>query len=257
MESLCPILERMPVITLEQMKEVQLLNRVDQKYLLNRSQLTDLLHVVENKYFVQRIAGDALAPYKTLYFDTVDLAMYTAHHNKKLHRQKLRVRCYRSTQTTFFEIKNKDNKGKTRKKRIPIDASLFEDCLNVQEVKDFLKTNSPYALSSLLPQVENSFRRITLVDKAKTERVTIDSEIRFVHRQKGTSFDLSPLVVMEVKHEVGAPASAVEQALRCLRVQPNRMSKYCIGTVLTNADAKRNRFKPKIRNIHEIIATSL
>ena len=234
----------MSPITLNEMKAVRLMNRVDDKYLIGRRQLMELLERIAPNYYVQQL-------------DTDNLAMYTAHHNRKLNRQKLRVRCYRSNQTTFFEIKNKNNKGKTNKIRIPIDTSLFDSCLSVTEVRDFLQKESPYPIDTLKDQLENSFRRITLVDKGMHERVTIDSEIQFRNHTSGIDYDLSPLVVMEVKREVGGPSTAIDRALMEMRIHPKRMSKYCIGTALTAPTAKTNRFKDKLRYIEKIVASSL
>lgn len=248
-------MDTMAPITLKEMKAVRLMNRVDDKYLINRRQLMELLERIAPQYFVQRIDGEALAPYHTLYFDTEDLAMYTAHHNRKLNRQKLRVRCYRSNQTTFFEIKNKNNKGKTNKIRIPIETELFDRCLDVAEVREFLQKESPYPIDTLRDQLENSFRRITLVDKGMHERVTIDSEIQFKNHTSGIDYDLSPLVVMEVKREVGGPSTAIDKALMDMRIHPKRMSKYCIGTALTAPNAKVNRFKDKLRYIERVISS--
>ena len=246
------VLEQMEPIGLEEMKAVRLMNRMDQKYMASAEVLEALLERVAEGYFVQHIAGNPLAPYRTLYFDTDDLAMYTMHHNKKLNRQKLRVRTYRSTDTTFFEIKNKDNKGKTRKVRIPIDVTLFDDCLGVQEVRSFVNDNTPYPVASLHACLENRFERITLVDRGMKERVTIDRGIIFHNRATGLEADISHLLVIEVKHEVGAPASDIEKALHEMHVLPRRMSKYCIGTALTDPAAKKNRFKSKLLYIGKL-----
>lgn len=246
------VLEQMQPIGLADMKAVRLMNRVDQKYMAPASQLEQLLQRVASEYYVQHIEGDPLAPYRTLYFDTESLAMYTAHHNKKLNRQKLRVRCYRSTNTTFFEIKNKDNKKKTRKVRIPIDVADFEHCLSLPEVRNFLQTNTPFDPEGLLPCVENRFERITLVNHGMSERVTIDRGINFSNRSTGIESDISQLLVIEVKHEVGAAKSLIEQTLHDMHILPRRMSKYCIGTALTNPQAKYNRFKPKLLFINKI-----
>lgn len=246
------ILGQMPTIGLDDMKAVRLMNRVDQKYMVPDSLLEQLLGMVVDKYFVQQIEGELIAPYHTLYFDTNALAMYTMHHNQKLNRQKLRVRCYRSTNTTFFEIKNKDNNGKTSKIRIPIDPSMFEFCYKIPEIIEFVEHNTPYTFGELIPCIENRFKRITLVDKSMSERVTIDSSIAFYNRATGFESDISRVLVIEVKHEIGTPMSAVEQALHQLHVIPRRMSKYCIGTALTNPLAKYNRFKPKLLYIDKI-----
>lgn len=246
------VLEQMASIGLEEMKAVRLMNRVDQKYMACVDQLEPLLARIANGYYVQHIADNPIAPYRTLYFDTAGLTMYTMHHNQKLNRQKLRVRTYRSTNTTFFEIKNKDNKGKTRKVRIPIDAAMFDHVLEVPEVVDFINNRTPYPIGTLHECLENRFERITLVDKNMTERVTIDSGICFHNRMTGLDADISRLLVIEVKHEVGAPMSDIERALHSMHIQPRRMSKYCIGTALTNPSVKHNRFKPKLLFINKI-----
>ncbi len=281
-----PTLLQMAPIGLDDMKAVRLMNRMDQKYIAPAVLLEPLLQRIAADYYVQRIpsapdtqnpeskiqSSELIAPYRTLYFDTADLAMYTMHHNQKLNRQKLRVRTYRSTDTTFFEIKNKDNKGKTRKVRIPIDVSLFDNALEVPEVQDFVNKNTPYSTQAinhsnnqaiLYPTLENRFDRITLVDRGMSERVTIDHGIRFHNRATGNvvgsadnrmicDADIAHALVIEVKHEVGAPTSAIERALHDLHIQPRRMSKYCIGTALTNPNAKHNRFKSKLLYINKI-----
>ena len=240
------ILNQMEPIGLDQMKSVRLMNRVDQKYIAPSARLYELLERVAPLYRVQQIEGDRIAPYRTLYFDTEELEMYRMHHNRKLNRQKVRVRTYRSTETTFFEVKNKDNKGKTRKERIGLDVGLFDLALDVEEVRAFLKEHSSYSPQKLVPCLENRFERITLVDMGMSERVTIDRNICFLGRTTGLEADIGQALVIEVKHEVGAPRSNIEKALHEMHVLPRRMSKYCIGTALTNPEAKYNRFKPKL-----------
>lgn len=246
------ILQQMVPIGLDDMKAVRLMNRMDQKYMAPAALLEALLGRIADSYYVQHIEGNPLAPYRTLYFDTEDLAMYTMHHNKKLNRQKLRVRCYRSTDTTFFEIKNKDNKKKTRKVRIAIDPSMFNQCLQVKEVAQFVNENTPYSIATLHPCLENHFERITLVDKSMSERITIDRGIAFHNRATGNDSDIAHMLVIEVKHEVGAPMSDIERALHSMHVLPRRMSKYCIGTALTDHSAKYNRFKQKLLLIEKL-----
>lgn len=246
------LLDPFDTITLADMKQVRLMNRVDEKYLMNHSQLERLLERIAGDYYMQRINGEALAEYHTLYFDTAALEMYTQHHNRKLHRQKLRVRRYRSNNQTFFELKDKNNKGKTHKTRIAVSPDDFFNVLELPEVQQFVDSEARITRAALLPQIENHFTRITLVDKGMHERVTIDSNIRFHNWQSENDYDLSQLVVMEVKREVGAAKTPIDNVLVEQRIHARRMSKYCIGTVLTNPEAKYNRFKTKIRYIHAI-----
>ena len=256
MKRLAPILQRMTPISLDEMQTVKLMNRVDSKYLLNKEQVALLMQHAEPDFLAQTIDGQQLAPYKTLYFDTKDVAMYTMHHNRKLNRQKLRTRCYRSSQTTFCEIKNKLNTGRTKKLRVPIRPDQYNRIFEDPAVVDFIHQNLRFDIDTLLPHVENEFTRITLVNKEKTERITIDGDIRFINHHTGLNADISELVIIEVK-QYGHQASPFKKLLHELNIKPKRISKYCLGTLLTNPQAKHNRFKAKIRYINKLIPTKI
>lgn len=256
MNRLAPILQRMIPISLEEMHTVKLMNRIDSKYLLNKEQLELLMQHAEPHFLVQTIDKQQLAPYKTLYFDTDDIAMYTMHHNRKLNRQKLRTRCYRSSQTTFCEIKNKLNTGRTKKLRVPIRPDQYDRIFEDPAVVGFIRQHLSFDIASLLPHLENEFTRITLVNKEKTERVTIDGDIHFVNHHTGLNADISELVIIEVKQD-GHQASPFKKLLQELNIKPKRVSKYCLGTLLTNPQAKHNRFKAKIRYINKLISNTI
>ncbi|MBR1517458.1 MAG: polyphosphate polymerase domain-containing protein [Bacteroidales bacterium] len=251
-DDLAEVLHQFHTITLEEIKAVKLMSRVDQKYIIPRQRLPELLDALSGCYHLQTIADDPIADYHTLYFDTEDLEMYTVHHNKKLQRQKLRVRCYRSTQTTFFEVKNKNNRGRTNKTRIVVPPTEFYDCMANEAVRDFLAHSSSYTPERLLPQLENQFQRLTLANYGMTERVTIDLDIRYHNHQTLRDGDLCQVVVIEVKYDSGSLHSDIKDQLNDMRLLPRRMSKYCIGTVLTNPAAKYNRFKDKLRYIEKM-----
>lgn len=254
MNQLNPILELMKPISLEEMKAVQLMNRVDTKYITTIKDLPILFEKLKEDYYAQNIMDHTIAPYKTLYYDTEDVKMYTAHHNRKLCRQKIRIRSYRQSETTFCEIKNKNNKRKTNKMRILIPSNNFYDSLTLPVVIDFLQNNLLIDNKLLIPQVENSFSRITLVNKEKTERITIDSGIKFKNHYTNNTFDISDLVVIELKQEGFAP-SLLRSTLQDMRIIPQKISKYCIGTILTNPEAKYNRFKKKRHYIEKLLST--
>lgn len=253
------VLCQMGTIGLEEAKAVRLMNRIERKYVASAGQLNGLLERMADNFFVQQVDGNRVALYHTLYFDTDGLEMYNMHHNGKLNRQKLRVRTYRSTDTTFFEIKNKDNKGRTSKMRLPMDVHMFNHPEEVPEIREFVETytsyNFNYKLStsnSLHACLENTFERITLVNKRMGERVTFDSSIKFCNRATGRDADIGGLLVVEVKHETGTPVSDIEKVLREMHIIPRRMSKYCIGTALTDPMAKKNRFKPMMLYIDNL-----
>ena len=251
MTTVTDVLAKFDPITLEEMSAVKLMNRIDSKYLVCINRLPEILsHLTEN-YFVQENVGKRIAHYNTLYYDTPDAKMYVAHHDRKLTRQKLRARIYCDTGAAFCEIKNKNNKKRTKKKRIPIEVSQFSDMLAYDEARTFVTEKLHYEVGSLIPQVENEFDRITLVNKGRTERLTIDSDIRFVNRHTRLSATVPDLVIIELKQDGNVP-SFFKKVLLDLRIKPKRISKYCLGTVLTNPNVKSNRFKRKLRYINKL-----
>lgn len=239
---------RFAPISLCEMQNVRLMNRVDTKYALCSAQLNDILASLSDNYRVQTIDGATVASYRTIYLDTPLLDMYMLHHNGKKERKKVRLREYVDSDLAWFEIKLKNNHGRTNKKRIQL-ASFNEYV--TPESDDFISSHSQYALSDLSPQLGNSFKRITLVNYALTERVTIDTGIRFENFRTGIHSDLGSLSVVEVKQS-GANFSVIKEEFFNRRIRPMNLSKYCIGTVLTDHQIKSNRFKTKLNALSKI-----
>lgn len=251
MPDLHDILERFEPITLAEMQSVKLMNRIDTKYLVPRSMLPQVLARLSDHYFVQANADRRYAHYNTLYYDTPDAVMYRIHHDRKLLRQKLRARIYCDTQEAFCEIKTKNNKRRTKKKRVELPLQLFDNMLSNNEIHGFVEAKLWYNPDTLIPQVENEFDRITLVNRDRSERLTIDSELHFTNRATSRTADLPYLVIIELKQDGNIP-SFFKTVMLDMRIQPKRISKYCLGTVLTNPSVKSNRFKKKLRYIEKI-----
>lgn len=246
----------MTPISLEEMNTVKLMNRTDTKYLLNRQMLEEIARRWQPLFYVQEIAGKRTATYKTLYFDTPDALTYTVHHNRRLHRQKIRQREYVDTGTVFCEVKNKINTGRTKKKRMEIPASEWGRLYEMPEMKQFLQEKVWITQEALHPRLQNQFQRITLVNKAKTERITIDSGIRFHNQLNDCVTDVSELVIVEVKQDGNQP-SDFKKLLLDARVPQKRLSKYCLGMLLTDEHIKYNRFKEKIRYVSKLTGKPL
>lgn len=239
-------------ISLEEMSSVKLMNRTDTKYLLNRRILDSLADHWSSSFYVQEVSGSRIAHYRTLYFDTSDAMTYTIHHNQHLHRQKIRQREYMDTGTVFCEVKNKVNTGRTKKKRMEIPATEWGRLYNLPEMEQFLKERVWLTQERLYPRLQNQFRRITLVNRAKTERITIDSGICFHNVLTGMDADVSELVIIEVKQDGNHP-SDFKRLLLDARVQQKGLSKYCLGMLLTDNNIKYNRFKDKVRHVSKLI----
>ena len=244
------IVNTMKPITLDEMKDVKLMNRVDTKYLITSDQLVAILNGIHEHYYAQEVEGKRLSSYDTVYYDTPDLRMYIIHHDRHLVRDKVRVRTYVDSNLTFCEVKHKTNKGRTKKKRIEVQSGT--DIIKDPEAMAFLMERQPYPVESLSPHLETKFGRFTLVNDEKTERLTIDCNVSFNNLVSGTSASVDPLVIMELKQD-GRARSLLKEVLFDLRIKPYKISKYCIGTAMTRPEVKQNRFKKKLRRINKLL----
>ena len=227
------------------MKSLGVMNRTGTKYVTNTASLMKLLAKAKSDYLVQDINGMRLMPYSTSYYDTSGCDMYIKHLHGHKTRQKIRVRTYVDSGVSFLEIKNKNNKGRTEKKRISYYS--FEDESSLQ----FIGANSAYLYNHLQRRIDNQFSRITLVNRQMTERLTIDTNLQFCNLHTGIVCTLEGLVIIELKRD-GNTFSPVSEMLRQLRIHPNGFSKYCMGMALTDERLKQNRFKPRLRNIYKM-----
>ena len=246
------ILERFDPISLDEMSSIRLMNRIDSKYLANEDQLSQLLEMAQEDYMIQSIDGIRQSEYRTTYLDDKDNIMYLNHHNGRLTRQKVRIRTYVDTNDYFFEVKLKNNHGRTKKKRIHLTDA---DSYIKDGAAEFLAEHTmlPLTLRDLAPKLSNHFKRITLVNKAKTERLTIDRELSFHNEESGIDRNMDRLVVIEVKRD-GNTYSPIQELLREVRIFPSGFSKYCIGMALTTPGIKRNMFNERIRKIEKLTA---
>ena len=255
--SFADALERMAPVTLEEMDSVKLMNRIDSKYLTDEAVLLGILaDAAEAGYRVLVTEGMKIGPYDSVYYDTAGLKMFYDHHNRRLVRQKVRTRCYLNSGISFLEIKRKNNKGRTKKKRTGIKAEELMDFSGNAPACAYLSAHSWFTADQLSPVLETMFRRITLVNPAMTERLTIDTCLGFRNFRTGLETSLQNAVIIELKQD-GRVASQMRNILLDRRVKPVRVSKYCIAVTLTDPSAKTGRFKVKVRRIEKIIGNKL
>lgn len=255
-----PYLESFEPISLSKMESVKLMNRIDTKYVVPLSVLPHILSKAVDDYFIQEIDGVRLFTYDTMYYDTDDLDMYIRHHDRQLVRQKIRVREYVDSDLCFLEIKKKNNKGRTKKKRITIPRAtdLTGDIIGHGKkdytIAQFVEAKSRYRWDQIAPKLRTRFHRITLVNRAMTERLTIDIDLSWENQTTENIVSLPRMVIIELKRDGQVPSPMLHIMLE-ERIRPLKVSKYCIGTALTSPSVKQNRFKAKIRKIHKILNT--
>jgi len=246
-------LDQLSPIELPEMDSIRLMNRVDTKYLTDIGTIAEVLRKVAGiGYLAFEMSGRRIHEYRSLYYDTPSLQMYLDHHNERLVRQKLRTRCYETSGRTFLELKSKNNHGRTKKKRLEIDPRQY--CmmsLHSGSISEWLDEKMTYSRDGMSPSLETVFSRITLVNLEKTERSTIDFDLCFNNVRKGKSADMGDLVIIEVKQDGFFPSRFREILLES-GVKPVRLSKYCIGTAMTDGAIKSGRFKQKIMFINKL-----
>lgn len=239
-------------ISLDEMQGIRLMDRIDSKYVISRSLLPELLERMAPCFKVQMINGSKIATYETQYLDTPDLKMFVMHQNGKLNRQKIRIRSYVDSKLSFLEIKNKNNKGRTRKIRVPIEVSHITSVHELNAEKEFLNENASFFTHELNPALSNNFKRITFVNNASTERITIDIDLSFLSHRTNNEHLLDGISILELKQE-GHRHSDFKDILNSMRIKQLSFSKYCMGTIFTNPGIKYNRFKSRCTMINKIL----
>ena len=226
-----------------------LMNRVDTKYLLPQSVFGELLTTLAHEYTVLTQQGTRIFSYETTYFDTAHKQFYLAHHNGKLNRHKVRFRRYVEFNRGFMEVKLKNNKGRTIKNRVSMDCQLPDASKINGFVKDCIGEDVPKLQTSLFV----NYRRITLLNKNRPERLTLDLDLSFQCAHSGQTKMLDGVFIVELKREGKLQHSIFSSWLKQHNINPIKFSKYCMGLVLTHdKDLKQNRFKPTISQLTKI-----
>jgi hypothetical protein len=247
LEKVKEILENFDPITLEEMDSVKLMDRTDTKFVFSIQQLPSILEEIQKYYRSLEVSKTRMSKYETLYYDTDNFSLYQRHQSGKMNRYKIRSRKYVESNLHFFEVKFKNNKGRTIKSRFKtkeIELQLSEKAKNM--IRDHTTINP----ETLKPKLWVNYTRITLVNKTSPERLTIDVGLQYIANEK--KIDLSQLVIAEVKREKATSVSPIINTLRNKRIKVGSMSKYCFGIINMYTSVRKNNFKEKLRHINKI-----
>ncbi|MBS1927266.1 MAG: polyphosphate polymerase domain-containing protein [Bacteroidetes bacterium] len=238
-------------ISLKGLDSVKLLNRVDRKYIVSVSDLTQVFQLlIENQYSVLEIDGHRAFSYQTIYFDTTDYRFYRDHHNRLSSRIKVRTRTYKENNLHFFEIKMKSN---VRTNKLREGLSQPGNILSSTQRNKITSIYQKKIESALNPALINNFTRITLVNKHKTERCTIDVNVAFRNPESPENeISLPGIAIIEVKQSKTSLLNGIVVSLRAMRVSPSSISKYVLGLILIHPEIKYNSFKPLLQKINKI-----
>lgn len=228
-----------PTISLESANELaELQTRVDRKYIVDDTTLTQILDALPSSYHRLCIEGETEFNYSSIYFDTPDLLTYYAAAYRRRRRFKVRTRTYDESATCMLEVKTKGSRGATVKTRSPYavataDRLTDEACRFVDET-----TGLPGAASQMRPILTVQYERSTLVDVDSRSRLTIDRALRCVNLVEGMA-ELDGIIV-ETKSN-GRPSPA-DRWLWRHGFRPLKVSKFGIGLALTQPKLPANRW---------------
>jgi len=232
------------------MDSVKLQDRVDTKYMFRDNFLPQLLRDMAPHYRVLEVANFRYSNYETLYFDTDDFSLYRQHHNGKLNRFKFRSRKYVESNLHFFEVKFKNNKGRTVKDRIK-HHEIVRDLEG--QAKEFVIEASGHDPGQYKAQLWVNYRRHTFVSKSTQERLTIDTNLTYVDEKNQKTYD--GLVIAEVKQGSARDKSPFIALMKKYHVRDKSISKYCLGVISLHPEIKKNRFKPTLLYLNKLLST--
>ncbi|MBN2085226.1 MAG: polyphosphate polymerase domain-containing protein [Anaerolineales bacterium] len=226
-------------VSLKEMTDVTLLNRIDFKYAMPTAQVLRAISKVPREYRILSIQNRRLIRYRTLYFDTPDFGLYRAHVNGQAERFKVRSREYTDSQKSFLEVKEKTRKGRTIKQRLPTPELATR---LTPEIRDWLRGAYPEENGTLEPKIWIAYRRMTLVSRRYCERVTIDVDLAFLTAERIVRLD--GIAVAEVKTNTIRRDSPFRAQMLAQRIPQCGFSKYAVGVSLLNDSVKKNNLKP-------------
>lgn len=227
-----------------------MLTRLDNKYLVHQKVLHMALKDFSKHFDILEINRNRLFTYESCYFDDANLRCYFDHHQGRRQRIKVRTRKYVESDLCFVEIKLKNSRGMTIKRRLAYPLEQFGELnaaalayINEQHLELYGRGFS----NTLLPTLHMSYERATLVAKRGGERITIDRQIRFNHHSQTYATD-DDIVVIETKSTNGN--GIADALLRKLHQHPsNKCSKYCVGMCITRQVNRFNNFMPTLRKL--------
>lgn len=240
------ILQSYEPLALRQITQVQLMDRMDTKFIFHISLLPGILQELKKSFSVLEIDSRRLLNYGSYYYDTASLLFFRQHHNGKGTRFKVRYRHYMDSDSRFFEIKCKNNKNRTVKKRIK--AGAFGDSIKCEE-EEFLNTVTGLSDLQLEPALTVHYSRMSLISKSLDERITIDVNVRF--SRNGIAGSYPQLVIAELKQH-RQQRSEFLKVMKHFHIHPVTISKYCLGISTIFPAIKRNNFKPNIMYVNKL-----
>jgi VTC domain len=246
-------------ISLKQLESSSgMLERIDNKYVVDQDVLRRAIPELAKRFDILEIDGRRRFTYDTCYFDDAGNRCYFDHHQARKKRVKVRMRKYLEAGLCFVEVKLKDRRGMTVKKRLRCAVEQFgaldESARTfVSDVYQTLyKRTFPHEISRSL---DMRYQRLTLVAKHGGERMTLDNRVQFFMDGGARQVD-EQLFIIEAKSANGN--GVADRILRRLHQHPTKhVSKYCTGLAAMSGGLKRNNFRRALSKLQLLEAPKL
>ncbi len=241
---------------LKDLDKAELMDRVDTKFLVPLNKLPEIFEAIQPHFSVLEIDNKRCFKYQSTYFDTPDFMFYNMHHNGRLNRYKVRTRKYVDSNLEFLEVKFKNNKKRTIKKRVKLSN---DGTIRISDHDAFLdKTGVPEEVI-LSPCLRNSYQRIAFASEERGERLTMDLGLE----NQSMAIDckayskLNNVAVIELKQARVDRESPFFSVVRSLGIRSSSFSKYCMGMMMTSEaigreGLRKNKFKRILRKVKRV-----
>ena len=249
-DSLDEAVKEFEAIPYTEIKGARFRKRATSKYVIPGSTLSGLLRSCSGRYLIAERNGERVLPVGLVYFDTPGLRFFNQHVNGKLKRVKVRTRMWLRSGEQTLEIWKRKNKGTMLKRIVPLE---LEDGTANGKSENLFEEYSGVAIGEVQASVALKYCRITLVNETLSERITIDTNLKFaLPDSPDGAISLPDLAIVEVRH---APhtRSFAGGLMKTWKIRKLRISKYCLGVSLLKTNAKVNSYKPILRNISKTI----
>jgi VTC domain len=243
-------LSRFGTISLEGLNtKAAMLERLDNKYIVPADRLLPAFQRFADLFDVLEIGGKRAFTYATDYFDDPDAQAYHDHHQGRRKRCKVRIRNYVDAGFSYLEVKLKDTRDATVKKRLKLarpSRSLCDESLAFIDACHAEMYGTPLG-RHLMPVIGMEYERITLVAREGGERMTIDTRMAF--RAANAAREAAPdMFILETKSARGN--GIADKILRAEHLHPTKnCSKYCVGMAALGLVSRHNRFLPALRRL--------
>lgn len=244
-------LESFRAISLEELNaKAAMFERLDNKYVVREAVLGRAMPELGRHFDILDMNGKRVFTYETCYFDDEKHSNYFDHHRRRRQRFKVRTRIYTDAGLCFVEVKLKDKRGITVKKRMryaPEKHGVLDGTALAHVHAAYRELYGREFTGELGPSISMRYQRMTLVARCGGERMTIDRGLVFSGASGSHAID-DDVFIIETK---SANANGIaDKILRSLHQHPTRhCSKYCVGMALLQEVHKHNTFLPAIRKL--------